>query len=434
MTKVNSSEEKAAAALEADLARRANPEKSRLFDKDTLLRSRETLLAMTDELERAGIFRAGPERITIVGTNGKGSTAFYLAGLAEKERIGLYTSPHFLSFLERIRIDGRPVTAQFTWAAFDGMRDVFGSRFDDLSYFEALTLAARYLFDDGSEDDPCPFQVFEAGLGGRFDAVHIARSPTIVLTPVELDHMKILGDTVEAILREKLAVISPHTKRLIVMHQRHWEESFVREEALRAAENAGCGGLEIAFFNHPGSGDAAGRIGSKGRSYLELNKEFARFILERIGLTRRSDCPPPPGRLEWQESGLTKFFYDAGHNPAALDMILDALLSDSRYPGPDRTIFCFACLKDRSPADIEEKIRKRGIEHILQITGPGLAPEVRPGFARSADGALAAALAFARKAANEAPVEPILIAVAGSHYIYDFFIEVQRCLKEVKPA
>ncbi len=419
-------EEDAMTALDADLARRANPEKSRLFDKDTLLRSRTTLLSISDELESAGIFQTGPDRITIVGTNGKGSTAFYLAGLAVRKPVGLYTSPHFLSVLERIRINGKPVSAPLAWKSFTELHRVLGSRFDDLSYFEAMTLAARHLFDSDAGSGHCSLQIFEAGLGGRFDAVHIARSPTIVLCPVELDHIKILGDTVEAILREKLAVISARTRRLIVMRQSHWDENFVREEAERAAEQAGARELEIVFFDHRREETTPG----PHRSYLDANKDFAAFTLDRVGFPRQSECGPPPGRLEWHGPGRTRFFYDAGHNPAAVEMILDALLSDPRFPGVDRTIFFFGCLKDRDPAEIEARIRQRGFRNIFQITGPALAPEAHPGFSRAPAEGILTARTFRDEMHAAHPEEPILIAVAGSHYIYDFFIEVQSRLQE----
>ena len=139
---------------------------------------------------------------TVSGTNGKGSTCAMLAAIlgAGGYRVGLYTSPHLISFNERIRIDGKEVSDADLTRSF-ALVEAARVRDDPvaLTYFEFTTLAALALFACASLD--CV--VLEVGLGGRLDAVNIIDTDCAVLTSVDLDHQDYLGDTREKIGWEK---------------------------------------------------------------------------------------------------------------------------------------------------------------------------------------------------------------------------------------
>ena len=137
--------------------------------------------------------------IHVGGTNGKGSTASFAAAIltATGRHVGLHTSPHLLALEERMRLDGVPAPAD--WLA----RSVFRYRraFRDVapSFFEATTALSFLYFADVEAD----VAVVEVGLGGRLDATNVLHPLVAAVTSIGLDHTDLLGETIEAIAREK---------------------------------------------------------------------------------------------------------------------------------------------------------------------------------------------------------------------------------------
>lgn len=137
------------------------------------------------------------------GTNGKGSTAAYIAAMvaAQGYRCGSYSSPHLFRYNERVQIQGEMVSDQALIDAFERVEAARGEI--SLSYFEFGTLAAFSLLSRAELD----FAVLEVGLGGRLDAVNILDADCAVITPVGLDHQEYLGESLEAIGYEKAGII-----------------------------------------------------------------------------------------------------------------------------------------------------------------------------------------------------------------------------------
>ena len=152
------------------------------------------------------------ETIHVTGTKGKGTTSHLMARLlkAGGKRTGLYTSPHVRDVRERIKIDGAPIDEAAFVRAFNTVWEVMHECVDGenrpVSYFEMLTHTAFVAFQQQQVD----IAVIEVGLGGMLDATNILTHPlACVLTPVSLDHTKILGSTVEAIAADKSGIIKP---------------------------------------------------------------------------------------------------------------------------------------------------------------------------------------------------------------------------------
>jgi dihydrofolate synthase/folylpolyglutamate synthase len=163
----------------------------------------------------------------IGGTNGKGSTAAMLAAMlrAGGRRVGLYTSPHLVSFRERIRVDGEPISED---AVADGV-DALGTQIArlDATMFEAATaLALDHFAQEGVE-----VAVLEVGLGGRGDATTVGTPAVTVLTRIDRDHEAWLGNTIASIADAKAAIIRSGTA--IASAQPHAEatEIIVRRAA-----------------------------------------------------------------------------------------------------------------------------------------------------------------------------------------------------------
>ena len=160
-----------------------------------------------------------PERkfksIHVVGTNGKGSTSFYLAGILQAHglRTGLYTSPHLVSLRERIRVDDEPISEadldrlllQVKQAAesVSLARVAFGKPALEPTFFEVLTVAAFLYYVEKGVD----VAVLEAGMGGRLDSTAVAGGDMAIVTSIGLEHTEVLGPTESAILREKMGVL-----------------------------------------------------------------------------------------------------------------------------------------------------------------------------------------------------------------------------------
>lgn len=156
--------------------------------------------------------------VQIAGTNGKTSTSRFTAAILAGEdlSVALYTSPELVSYTERMEIGGRPVSeaafAHGIAAAAEAGRRVNASRAAagerpyDVTEFDTLTVAAAVVFAEAGVD----VAVLECGMGGRWDATSAMKSiRSVAVTGIGLDHMRILGDTLEAIAGEKAAIIKP---------------------------------------------------------------------------------------------------------------------------------------------------------------------------------------------------------------------------------
>lgn len=153
--------------------------------------------------------------ITVAGTNGKGSTCAMLAQIyqAAGYRVACYSSPHLISYQERIRINQQMISAADACAAFAAVEQ---ARLDTpLTYFEFGTLAAMWHFQQQQVD----VAVLEIGMGGRLDAVNIFEPDCSIVTSIDLDHMEYLGDTREAIGREKAGIFRAHKPAICADHQ-----------------------------------------------------------------------------------------------------------------------------------------------------------------------------------------------------------------------
>lgn len=159
--------------------------------------------------ERLGSPHKKLKIIHVAGTNGKGSTCTALASVlsAAGYRTGLYTSPYVIDFRERIQLDMRMISPRelvFYTERVKNAIEELSSEGVTITEFEAVTAAAFLYYAEKS----CDFVVLETGLGGRFDATNIVESPLCsIITSVSIDHVGVLGDSLEKIAFEKSGII-----------------------------------------------------------------------------------------------------------------------------------------------------------------------------------------------------------------------------------
>lgn len=186
------------------------------------------------------VHRAYPV-IHIAGTNGKTSTSRMIEAIlrAYGLRTGLFTSPHLVSFNERILIDGEVIDDDAlvtNWLDVKPYVEMVDRELEAknelrLTYFEVLTILAYGSFADA----PVDVAVVEAGLGGEWDSTNVADGVVAVFTPIAMDHMGRLGSTLDAIARTKSGIIKPSA--LVVSAAQHPEVMAVLEEATTLTES-----------------------------------------------------------------------------------------------------------------------------------------------------------------------------------------------------
>lgn len=149
----------------------------------------------------------GRKIVHVTGTNGKGSVATKVSqGLqALGLKTGLFTSPHISSFRERIQVNGELMSTQDVEDMLPMLFELCQRHQVPATFFELTTALAFLKFQHAQ----CDAVVLEVGLGGRLDATNIVHPLLSIITSVQLDHTKILGDTVQAIAVEKAGIIKP---------------------------------------------------------------------------------------------------------------------------------------------------------------------------------------------------------------------------------
>jgi dihydrofolate synthase/folylpolyglutamate synthase len=312
-------------------------------------------------LELLGSPQRGYPSIHIAGTNGKTSVARMIDALltALHRRTGRTTSPHLQSAVERISIDGEPISPA---AYVDTYREIepFVQLVDlqseaaggpRLSKFEVVTAMAFAAFADA----PIDVAVVEVGLGGRWDATNVVNAPVTVLTPIGVDHAEYLGDTIADIAAEKAGIITKQQEDLVptdtvAVIGRQQAEAMevllaqtVRADAAVAREDSEFAvlGRQVAVGGQ--LLELQGLGGLYSDIFLPLHGEhqahnavLALAAVEAFfgaGTQRQLDVDAvragfaavtSPGRLERMRSAPTVFI-DAAHNPAGASALAQAL-------------------------------------------------------------------------------------------------------------
>jgi dihydrofolate synthase/folylpolyglutamate synthase len=348
-----------------------------------------------------------PERelavVHVAGTNGKGSVSAMLESAARQTglRTGLYTSPHLARFAERIRVDGVPIDDALLRETLDEVL----SREAELSFFEAATLAAFLAFRRAKVD----LVVLEVGLGGRLDATNVVATPrACAVTRIAFDHQEKLGNTLEAIAREKAAIAKLGVALfagampepiLAVLEQvtRERGGSFVRAAELEGAR---------AFRERA----RLSLAGAHQRDNAMLAFAVARHLgFDEMTTTAGIERARWPGRLERIETPDGPILFDAAHNPDGAEALAAALTTEP----PERTALVFGALADK---DWRGMLRLLGPRASVRAYAPPLGrAAVDPGALAAACGGTAfaeapSALAFARKRVGNGG----LVVVAGS--------------------
>ena len=163
--------------------------------------------------------------IHVGGTNGKGSTCAYLSSIIQESgyKVGLFTSPHFFDFRERIKVNNKKIEKDFITKFIQENIELIEEL--NLSFFELSFGMSLYYYFEQKVD----YAVIEVGLGGRLDATNIINPILSVITNISYDHTEILGNSLEKIAYEKAGIIKKNTKIIIGERDKKTQNIFIQK-------------------------------------------------------------------------------------------------------------------------------------------------------------------------------------------------------------
>ncbi len=332
--------------------------------------SLDRILALVDAL---GSPHLTYPTIHIAGTNGKTSTARMIDQLLANlgYRVGRYTSPHLESFTERISIKGEPISDLEMIKTYEDIHlylDLIDSRQSHpISYFEALTAMAFVAF----AEHPVDIAVIEAGMGGQWDATNVISSQVSVMTPIGLDHMEYLGNTLEAIAQTKAGIFKPESNVVLAAQSGQVAKVLLAQVAKVSAQPFRQG-VEFSLKNRalavggqllsiqgvhgdydeiflPLYGDHQGNNAAVALAAVEV---FAGVKLDTELVQDAFSKVSSPGRCEIVYKDPTVII-DAAHNPHGVSAIANTLNTEFDF---ELVVGVVAVLADKDVAGILENL------------------------------------------------------------------------------
>lgn len=402
----------------------------------------------THRIDRAGLARRS---IAVTGTNGKGSTARFMASAiaAAGLRVGCFTSPHLFDVRERFMIGDTPIPQEYfdrhaqTVLAFNASLP----EGDRIGAFEFLFLLAILWFQDIKPDAI----VWEAGIGGRYDPVRCVRASVSVLTSIELEHTELLGGTEELIAYDKVDALAPGgcvvlspaipealahriaayaglagkatlpalaSRRITGVSNSHTGARFNYGFAAVAPEADQPVRLRLAGAHQVDNAITALRAAEVWLGLKpEENVERHLAMLGALGRTRW------PGRLE-HVSASPDLWIDVGHTPRALEAVTRTFLE---FSPRDKTLVVFGVSASKDVTGIADVVASR-FDHFILTRAHKSGAEIalfEPVFrSRSDDVTIAidttTAAQFARTRAN---IDGMTVLVLGGLFVA---AEIQR--------
>jgi dihydrofolate synthase/folylpolyglutamate synthase len=296
------------------------------------------------------------DAIHILGTNGKTSTARMTAAILERHGVctGTYTSPHLISYRERVQVherelEGEQFAAAIARAAWASRRVNRTLADDHVTQFELLTAAA--LWEMARRE--VAVAVVEAGLGGRYDATSVVRSQVTVLTNVALEHTRWLGPTVKDIAEEKLAVLRADTTLVLGAGI----DAAAYAVAERVAGERGARMLQVAPDEL-----ALAPLGAAGRFQREnfaLARLAAQAYLHGAGMQLREDLVAEAARASAVRGRMQVVsedpptLLDGAHNPHAVNALAESL---GEITGAGPLALVMGVLEDKDAAAMLEPL------------------------------------------------------------------------------
>jgi dihydrofolate synthase/folylpolyglutamate synthase len=294
--------------------------------------------------------------IHVAGTNGKGSVCAMIDSIcrAANYRTGLFTSPHLVTFRERIRVNGKMISKDAVARGLTKIRNLVRDWDPHPTFFEITTALALKSFSQAKID----VTILETGLGGRLDATNAIQSNVTVITSIALDHQKWLGESLEQIASEKAGIIKPQVPVVSAPQEKEVELVLLK----RAAE---CGS-SLEFVAAPYEKHSTNLLGSyqKQNAALALTAIRAAMIdIDDLAIVRGLSFVDWPARFQrWDQRTII----DGAHNPAAARVLVETWRETF---SKQRATLILAILSDKDLHGI--------CEELVPIVDSVLLPQIR---------------------------------------------------------
>jgi dihydrofolate synthase/folylpolyglutamate synthase len=319
--------------------------------------------------------------VHITGSKGKGSVAKMVSSILTSagHRTGLYTSPHLLSYRERIVVNERPITPLEVATAVQRVRDVAADlrrveRIDrDPTFFEVTTAAAFEHFRSRGVE----YAAVEVGIGGRLDATNTLEAPVCVLTTLELEHTDLLGPTIVDIAREKAGILHPGSSAVVGIAPGPGLEEVRRQanqrgvplwrlgeevslEGRRATTSGQYFRVRTPARYHPDLrlsllGEFQSRNAALAVAALDLLSRVTGQEIPEAALRRGLKRAQWPGRLE-RLSRTPPIYLDAAHTPESARELLRSLRELEPRRSREDNVLLFSCLADKRAEEIFDEL------------------------------------------------------------------------------
>lgn len=303
--------------------------------------------------------------IHVAGTNGKGSVCAILSSVfaAAGYKTGLYTSPHLVSYTERIKINNKPVDEEKFAQLVCEICDIAQKNNIEPTEFEVLTAAMfKYFHDEGAE-----ICIVETGLGGRFDATNVLENPVCsIITSISKDHTERLGNTIDQIAFEKAGIIKQNSKVVCESENAGFEVIKNAAQSRNAQLFTPSSDVSVEFTggrNFAGIDGKTYEFGLVGQ-YQEGNLRLALEAIRQSGLKISEKALASglkkvfhPCRIQYLSE--KKLIIDGAHNPDGAKRLRETL---DLYFGNEEKLWIFGALKNKDYEKMAKTLFKKGDE------------------------------------------------------------------------
>lgn len=340
-------------------------------------------------LEKLGNPDLGLRIIHVAGTNGKGSVCAYMRSILETagNSVAVFTSPHLVDVRERFIIDGKMISKEAFYEAFQIIYNLLN--WEELeagegyhpTFFEYMFFIAMLVFKEAAPD----YCILETGLGGRLDATNaVSKKELAVITRISLEHTEYLGDTIEAIAGEKAGIMAQNTPVIFADTQEEVTQVF-----LEKAKDLSCKCFPVSKSHYTLLNFKNKSIDFSYVSRYDYNvnihlNTLAKYQVENCALALRAievldaerEISPKvlakgvkqtfwPGRME---EVLPEIFVDGAHNADGVRAFLETVSEDA-FEG--KRSLMFSVVSDKDYAQMLRKIAQSGLFHKIYLAQMG---------------------------------------------------------------
>jgi dihydrofolate synthase/folylpolyglutamate synthase len=312
----------------------------------------ENTRRLLTELSRSGGFQATVgdleialpwKMIHVAGTNGKGSVCAMIDAIcrAQGYRTGLFTSPHLITFRERVRVNGELISEEAVADGLTTIRDLVADWDPHPTFFEVTTALALKYFSETNID----VAILETGIGGRLDATNALQSNVAVITSIGFDHEEWLGNTLAQIASEKAGIIKPGTS-VVCAPQQPEAEKVIRQRAAECAAS-----MELVARSYERTQIALAGAHQKQNAALAVAAlRAAKIDVDETWIMRGLASVEWPARFQRWDDRTT---IDGAHNPQAARALAETW---REVFGNEKATLVLAVLSDKNLCGICEAL------------------------------------------------------------------------------